>query len=84
MSQKYISLPDSMPHFSSAMREILTAAPYNEAPESLTTNVGEQIITMDNFYSGVRMNMLECATEMETAYGMVVSGGTYMGLHTHA
>ena len=84
MSQKYISLPDSMPHFSSAMKEILTAEPYNEAPESITTNIGEQVITMDNFYSGVRMNMLECATEMETAYGMVTSSGSYMGLHTHA
>ena len=84
MKQKYISLPDSMPHFSAAMKEILTSAPYNEAPESITTNIGEQVITMDNFYSGVRMNMLECSTEMETAYGMVVSSGAYMGLHTQS
>ena len=73
-----------MPHFSSAMKEILTSAPYNEAPESITTNIGEQVITMDNFYSGVRMNMLECSTEMETAYGLVVSSGAYMGLHTQS
>ena len=83
MRQKYISLPDSMPHFSSAMKEILTSEPYNEDPESITTNIGEQVITTDNFYSGVRMNMLECATEMETAYGQVVARGTYMGLHTY-
>ena len=82
MSQKYISLPDSMPHFSSAMKEILTSAPYNETPDSITTNIGEQVITTDNFYSGVRIGMLECATEMETAYGQVVARGTYMGLHT--
>ena len=81
--QKYISLPDSMPHFSSAMKEILTAEPYNEAPESITTNIGEQVITTDDFYSGVRMNMLECSTEMETAYGMVMANGAYMGLHTY-
>ena len=84
ISQKYISLPDSMPHFSAAMKEILTSAPYNETPESMTTNIGEQVITMNNFYSGVRMNMLECSTEMETAYGMVVSSGAYQGLHTMA
>lgn len=83
ISQKYISLPDSMPHFSQAMKEILTSAPYNESPDSITTNIGEQIITTDNFYSGIRVNMLECATEMETAYGQVVARGTYMGLHTH-
>ncbi|MCR5214719.1 MAG: tubulin-like doman-containing protein [Eubacterium sp.] len=81
-SQKYISLPDSMPHFSSAMKEILTSEPYNESPDSITTNIGEQIITTDNFYSGVRIDMLECATEMETAYGQVVARGTYYGLHT--
>ena len=83
MSHRYISLPDSMPHFSSAMKEILTDAPYNESPDSMTTNIGEQVITTDDFYSGVRINMLECATEMETAYGQVVSRGTYMGLHTY-
>ena len=83
MSQRYISLPDSMPHFSSAMKEILTDAPYNESADSMTTNIGEQVITTDDIYSGVRVNMLECATEMETAYGQVVSRGTYMGLHTY-
>ena len=82
MSQKYISLPDSMPHFSEAMKEILTSDVYNESADSITTNIGEQVITLNNFYSGVRMNMLECATEMETAYGQVVSRGTYKGLHT--
>lgn len=82
MSEKFISLPDSMPHFSSAMKEILTDEPYSEAPESITTNIGEQVITTDNFYSGVRMSMLECSTEMETAYGMVSSRGAYKGLHT--
>ena len=84
MSQKYISLPDSMPHFSSAMKDILTSEPYNEPAESFTTNVGEQVITLNNIYSGVRMNMLECSTEMETAYGMVMANGAYMGLHTYS
>lgn len=84
ISQKYISLPDSMPHFSDAMKEILTSEPYNEEPDSITTNIGEQVITTDNFYSGVRVNMLECATEMETAYGQVVARGSYKGLHTYA
>ena len=83
LSQKYISLPDSMPHFSAAMKEILTEAPYNEEPESITTNIGEQIITTDNFYSGVRLNMLECSASMEMAYGQVQARGTYAGLHTY-
>ena len=80
--QKYISLPDSMPHFSEAMKEILTSGNYGGVPDSITTNIGEQVITTDNFYSGVRLKMLECATEMETAYGQVVSTGAYKGLHT--
>jgi hypothetical protein len=84
LSQKYISLPDSMPHFSAAMKEILTEAPYNEEPESITTNIGEQIITTDNFYSGVRLNMLECSASMEMAYGQVQARGTYAGLHTYS
>jgi hypothetical protein len=82
MNQKYISLPDSMPHFSEALKEILTSEPYNEAPESLTTNIGEQIITTDDFFTGIRLNMLECATDMEMAYGQVQARGTYAGLHT--
>ena len=82
LRQKYISLPDSMPHFSEAMKEILTAEPYNEEPNSITTNIGEQIITTMNFYLGVRLNMLECSTDMETAYGQVQARGTYIGLHT--
>ena len=82
ISQKYISLPDSMPHFSSAMKEILTAEPYNEEADSITTNIGEQIITTDNIYSGVRINMLESAMDMEMAYGQVQARGTYFGLHT--
>ena len=82
LSQKYISLPDSMPHFSAALKEILTSDPYNEDPESITTNIGEQVITTDNFYSGVRISMLECATDMEMAYGQVQARGTYFGLHT--
>jgi hypothetical protein len=82
LSQKYISLPDSMPHFSAAMKEILTSEPFNEEPDSITTNIGEQVITTDNFYSGVRLNMLECSTDMEMAYGQVMARGTYAGLHT--
>ena len=82
ISQKYISLPDSMPHFSLAMKEILTSEPYNEEPDSITTNIGEQVITTDNIYSGVRVNMLECAIDMEMAYGQVQARGTYYGLHT--
>ena len=82
ISQKYISLPDSMPHFSAAMKEILTAEPYNEEADAITTNIGEQIITTDNIYSGVRVNMLESAMDMEMAYGQVQARGTYFGLHT--
>ena len=82
ISQKYISLPDSMPHFSAAMKEILTAEPYNEEADAITTNIGEQIITTDNIYSGVRVNMLESAMDMEMAYGQVRARGTYFGLHT--
>ena len=80
--QEYISLPDSMPHFSAAMKEILSEYPYDKDPASMTTNIGEQMITTMSFYLGVRMNMLECATDMETAYGQVVARGTYIGLHT--
>ena len=64
------------------MKEILTAEPYNEEADSITTNIGEQIITTDNIYSGVRINMLESAMDMEMAYGQVQARGTYFGLHT--
>ena len=82
ISQRYISLPDSMPHFSEAMKEILIGAPYNEDPSSITMNIGEQVITMDNFFSGVRVNMLKCSDAMEMAYQQVLARGTYIGLHT--
>ena len=83
MNHRYISLPDSMPHFSQALKEILISEPYNEAPDTLTTNIGEQVITADDFYSGVRLNMLTVAPEMEMAYGQVQARGTYAGLHTY-
>ena len=71
-----------MPHFSEAMKEILIGAPYNEDPSSITMNIGEQVITMDNFFSGVRVNMLKCSDAMEMAYQQVLARGTYIGLHT--
>ena len=81
LNKKFISLPETMPYFSQAMRDILVSSPYNEDPDSITMNPGELQISVDSFYMGVRPNMLENYEEMKTAYEKVTSGGNYFGLH---
>ena len=81
LNKKFISLPDAMPSFSSAMRDILVDAPYLEDPDSITMNPGEIQISVDSFYLGVRPTMLANAEEMKAAYDKVRSGGNYFGLH---
>ena len=81
LNKKFISLPESMPFFSQAVKEILIGAPYNEDPDAITMNPGEMQISVDNFYMGIRPSMLACAEEMKAAYDKVISGGNYYGLH---
>ncbi len=75
---KYISLPKAAPNFSKAVKNILTAEPYNEPEDSITTNSGEFEISIDEIIVGVTLDMLECVDDMQSAYNMVDS---YKGLH---
>lgn len=82
LKKTYISLPEAMPHFSNAVKTILTGAPYNEPEESITLNQGEIEIAFDDIYIGVPVSMLSCAEEMQKAYDEV-DKETYMGLHVN-
>lgn len=78
----YISLPEAMPHFSNAVKTILTDSPYNELEESVTLNQGEIEIAFDDIYIGVPASMLACADELQKAYD-AVDKEKYMGLHVN-
>lgn len=78
--KRFISLPDVMPHFANAVRDIYVEKPYNEDPESITLNQGEIEISMDELYFGVTSSMLECADEMQEAYDKF-DKEAYFGLH---
>ncbi len=78
-NKKFISLPQAMPYFSEAVKELLMAEPYNEVEESITLNTGEIEISVDDMFIGVPLSMLECAEDMQKAYDGVDSG--YFGLH---
>jgi hypothetical protein len=52
--------------------------PYNESDESITMNIGELEISVDNIFTGVPLYVLECADDMQTAYDKA----DFAGLHT--
>lgn len=78
-NRKYISLPDSMPHFSKAVKELLVNAPYNEDEASITMNSGEIEISVDDMYIDIPLSALACADDMQAAYDK--TGDDYKGLH---
>ena len=79
-NRKYISLPESMPYFSKAVKDVLAGPGYNEDYESITMNPGAMEISINDVFTGVPLSALECADEMQKAYNEV-KGGTYRGLH---
>ena len=78
LNKKYISLPQSMPHFSDAVTEMLVNEPYNENPQNITTNEGEIEISVDDLFFDVSPSILQCADDMQKAYN---STKEYYGLH---
>lgn len=81
INKKYISLPDGMPYFSKAVKELYTSEPYNENEDTITTNKGELEISVDDMFIGVPLSVLECVEDMQNAYNKVDSE-IYFGLHT--
>jgi hypothetical protein len=76
--KKFISLPEAMPYFSNAVKDILMEAPYNENEESITMNIGELEISVDDIFTGVPLWALDCAEDMQKAY----DEAHFAGLHT--
>ncbi len=81
LKKKYISLPDGMPYFSKAVKQLYTSDLYNEKEDTITTNKGELEISVDDMCIGVSLSALECAQDMQNAYD-IVNSDIYYGLHT--
>ncbi len=79
VNKMYVSLPDAMPYFGAALKETMMQEPYNIRERRITTNSGELVMSVDEMYTGVDVDNLECAREMQMAYG-VVSQLRYIGL----
>lgn len=78
LNKKYISVPNTMPYFSKAVKNNLIAPPYNEKEDSITLNPGEIEISVDDMFVGVPISMMQCAVDMQLAYNSVYD---YKGLH---
>ncbi len=76
--EKYISLPDMMPHFSEQIKGILVKEPYNINERLITMNTGETAISSDEIVFDVPYTVLNCADEMLESY---VQTDAYKGLH---
>ncbi len=76
--EKYISLPDLMPHFSEKIKNILIKEPYNISEELITMNTGEVSISSDEIVFDVPYTVLTCADDMLESY---VQTDAYKGLH---
>ena len=76
--EKYISLPDMMPHFSEQIKGILVKEPYNINEKLITMNTGEIAISSDEIVFDVPYTVLTCADEMLESY---VQTDAYKGLH---
>ncbi len=77
-NQRYISLPKAAPSFSQEVKKLLVNEPYNEPEDAITTNAGEFEISIDDITTGVSLDMLQIAEDMQAAYDMVDG---YKGLH---
>ena len=77
-NQRYISLPKAAPSFSQEVKKLLINEPYNEPEDAITTNAGEFEISIDDITTGVTLDMLQIAEDMQAAYNMVDG---YKGLH---
>ena len=80
-TQRIISLPQNMPYFSEAVRQILVAEPYNELDDTITLNAGEAEISMEDMYVNVPKEQLQCIDEMKKSYD-AIDRSTFFGLHT--
>lgn len=78
ISRKYISVPNMMPYFSKAVKQLLISEPYNEKEDSITLNPGEIEISIDTMFVGVPLCAMECSEDMQKAYNSVTG---YKGLH---
>ena len=78
--QRIISLPQNMPYFSEAVRQILVNEPYNELDETITLNAGEAEISLTDMYVNVPKEQLECMYEMMQSYGSI-DRTSFFGLH---
>lgn len=78
ISKKYISVPNMMPYFSKAVKQLLMAAPYNEKEDTITLNPGEIEISTETMFVGVPLCAMDCAEDMQKAYNSV---SDYKGLH---
>ncbi len=81
VNKLYVSLPDAMPYFGAALKETMMQEPYNIRERRITTNSGELVMSVDEMYTGVEVDNLACAQDMQIAYG-VVSQLAYIGLST--
>lgn len=80
LNKRYISLPEAMPYFSQAVKDIFMQEPYNEKEEDITFNPGELEISIDDMYNNVALRLLECVDDMHSAYSRADSE-IYYGLH---
>ncbi len=79
--QRIISLPQNMPYFSEAVRQLLVSEPYNELDETISLNAGEAEISMEDMYVNVPKEQLKCIDELKQSYDSV-DRGSFFGLHT--
>lgn len=80
-TQRIISLPQNMPYFSEAVRQILVAEPYNELDDTITLNAGEAEISMEDMYVNVPKEQLQCIDDLKHSYD-AIDRATFFGLHT--
>lgn len=73
--RKYISLPEAMPHFSDAVREILTSPLYGESDNNIAVNPGDLSITEDEIVSDMHYVVLAFTEEMQQSYDELVRDG---------
>lgn len=76
--RKHIFLPESMPYFSKAVKELLVKPPYQEDEASIIISDGEIEISIDDMLIDVPLSMLTCVDEMQNAYN---TSSNYKGLH---
>lgn len=78
--RRIISIPEEMPSFAEAVRQVLIAPPLSEDPSSITLNSGELEISMEDMYVSVPKEQLQCIDEMKQGYA-AIDQSTYFGLH---